>query len=151
MTYQFPAITPAGVDEHGEVILDENGVPTILTSALSGVDRHLKPQTTSLYNVQIEQQVRGNFVFGIGYTGYYSWNQYASGDYNTYPGDQIANNGAERRLSQEWAGINGQQESGYRQLQFLIADGAAEYKPLELAGLVHLGQVARLRRLYRWP
>jgi Carboxypeptidase regulatory-like domain len=105
MTYQFPAITPAGVDEHGQVILIENGVPTVLTSALSGVDRHLKPQTTSLYNVQIEQQVRGNFVFGIGYTGSYSWNQYASGDYNTYPGDQIVNNGAERRLSTEWAGV----------------------------------------------
>ena len=105
MTYQYPTITPAGIDEHGEVILDENGVPTVLTSSLSVVDRHLKPQSTALYNVQVEQQIKGNFVFGIGYTGNYSWNQYVSGDYNTYPGDQIVNNGAERRLSQEWAGI----------------------------------------------
>ena len=106
MTYQFPAITPAGVDQHGQIILNLGGTPTVLNSALSAVDRHLKPQSTSLYNVQIEQQMAGNFVFGVGYTGSYSWNQYASGDYNTYPGDQIVNNGAVRRLSTEWAGIS---------------------------------------------
>jgi hypothetical protein len=106
MTYQYPAITPTGIDSHGEVILDEGGVPTVLTSSLSAVDRHLKPQTSALYSVQLEKQIKGNFVFGLGYSGSRSWDQYASGDYNTYPGDQIANNGAERRLSQEWAGIS---------------------------------------------
>lgn len=106
MTYQFPAIVPAGVDPHGEVILNEGGTPTVLTSSLSAVDRQLKPQTTELYSLQIEKQIKGNFVFGLGYSGSHSWNQYASGDYNTYPGDQIANDGAERRLSTEWAGIS---------------------------------------------
>jgi hypothetical protein len=105
MTYQFPAIVPAGVDSHGEVILNEGGTPTVLTSSLTAVDRTLKPQSTALYSVQIEKQIMGNFVFGIGYSGSKSWDQYASGDYNTYPGDQIVNNGAERRLSTEWAGI----------------------------------------------
>jgi hypothetical protein len=105
MTYQFPAIVPAGVDSHGEVILNEGGTPTVLTSSLSAVDRQLKPQSTTLYSLQIEKQIMANFVFGLGYSGSHSWNQYASGDYNTYPGDEIVNNGAERRLSTEWAGI----------------------------------------------
>ena len=123
MTYSYPAITPAGIDQHGQVILNLGGVPTVLNSSLSAVDRHLKPQTTSLYNLQIEQQIRGNFVFGIGYTGSYSWNQYASGDYNTYPGDQIVNNGAERRLTTEWAGISLNKNlthSNYNSLLFTV-------------------------------
>ena len=105
-TYQFPAIVPAGVDSHGEVILNEGGVATVLTSSLSGVDRSLKPQSTMLYSFQIEKQLMGNLVVGVGYAGSNSWDQYASGDYNTYPGDEIVNNGAERRLSTEWAGIS---------------------------------------------
>jgi hypothetical protein len=104
-TYQFPAIVPAGVDAHGEVILNEGGTPTVLTSSLSAVDRSLKPQSTLLYSLQVEKQLMGNLVVGAGYSGSNSYNQYASGDYNTYPGDQIANNGTELRLSTEWAGI----------------------------------------------
>ena len=104
--YTHPAITPTGVDAHGEVILNENGVPTVLTSALSGVDPHLTPQKTMIYSVQAETEFRGNFVFGIGYAGSRSWDQYANGDYNSYPGDQIAHNGTELRLSGEWAGIS---------------------------------------------
>jgi hypothetical protein len=107
-TYTHPEIVPIGVDDHGEVILDLGGVPTVLTSALSGVDMHLTPQKTMLYSVQVENEFAGHLVFGVGYSGSRSWDQYtnaAGGDYNSYPGDQIQHNGTELRLSPEWAGI----------------------------------------------
>ena len=105
-TYSFPSITPAGVDSHGEVLLNQNGAPTPLTSSLSGVDPHLAPQKTSLYNVQMETELPYNVIFGVGYAGSFSWNQYANGDYNSFPGDKIANNGNLKRLSGEWAGVS---------------------------------------------
>jgi hypothetical protein len=69
------------------------------------VDPHLKPQKTSLYSLQVEQELTHNLIAGVGYSGSYSWGQYASGDYNTFPGDMIANHGTEDRLSPEWGGI----------------------------------------------
>ncbi|HEY1902776.1 MAG TPA: carboxypeptidase regulatory-like domain-containing protein [Terracidiphilus sp.] len=105
-TYSFPSIVPTGVDSHGEVILNEGGTPSILPSALSGVDPHLKPQKTSLYSLQVEQQLAHNLIVGAGYSGSFSWGQYANGDYNTFPGDMIANGGVEKRLSPEWGSIS---------------------------------------------
>jgi hypothetical protein len=105
-TYTHPSITPTGVDSHGEILLKENGVNTVLTSALSGVDPHLKPQKTSLFSLEIEKEVSRNFIVGVGYSGSYSWDQYVSGDFNTVPGDLIVNNGLQKRLSSEWGSIN---------------------------------------------
>jgi hypothetical protein len=105
-TYSFPAISPAGVDSHGEVILNLSGTPTTLSSALSGVDTKLKPQKTSLYSLQMESQLPHNLVVSVGYSGSFSWGQYASGDYNTFTGDLIANNGIEKRLSPEWGSVS---------------------------------------------
>ena len=104
-TYSFPSIAPSGVDSHGEVVLNEGNVATVLTSALSGVDPHLKPQKTALYSFQLEQELPHNLIVGAGYSGSFSWGQYASGDYNTFPGDLIVNNGIEKRLSPEWGSI----------------------------------------------
>ena len=105
-TYSYPSITPTGVDKSGEVTLDLGGVTTVLTSALSAVDPHLKPQKTSLYSLQIETELPHNLIVGTGYSGSYSWGQYASGDYNSFPGDKIINNGTLKRLSPEWLGIS---------------------------------------------
>jgi outer membrane receptor protein involved in Fe transport len=105
-TYSFPAIVPTGVDKHGEVILNLNGTQTTLSSALSGVDTKLKPQKTSLYSLQVESQLPHNLVVSVGYSGSSSWGQYASGDYNTFAGDLIANNGIEKRLSPEWGSVS---------------------------------------------
>jgi len=105
-TYSYPAITPVGVDSHGEVVLNLNGTNSVITSSLSGVDPKLKPQKTSLYNLQVEKELADNLIVGVGYSGSFSWGQYANGDYNSYPGDQIANDGTELRLSPEWAGIS---------------------------------------------
>ena len=105
-TYSYPSLTPQGVDSHGEIILNEGGVPTTLTSSLSGVDPKLKPQKTALYSLQVEKELFNNLVVGVGYSGSRSWDQFANGDYNSYPGDQIKNNGKELRLSQEWAGVS---------------------------------------------
>ena len=104
-TYSFPSIVPTGVDSHGEVILNEGGTPTVLPSALNGVDPHLKAQKTTLYSLQLEQELPYKLVVGAGYSGSFSWGQYASGDYNTFPGDLIANNGLEKRLSPEWGSV----------------------------------------------
>jgi hypothetical protein len=104
-TYSYPSIVPSGVDSHGEIILDEGGKPTVLASALTGVDPHLKPQKTALYSLQVEQELRRNLIVGAGYSGSFSWGQYANGDYNTFPGDLIVNNGVEKRLSSEWGSI----------------------------------------------
>jgi TonB dependent receptor len=104
-TYSFPSITPSGVDSHGEVLLNEGGKNVALTSALSGVDPHLKPQKTALYSLQVEKELPHNLIVGAGYSGSFSWGQYASGDYNDYPGDLITNNGAQNRLSPEWGSI----------------------------------------------
>jgi hypothetical protein len=101
-TYTHPAVIPAGVDSHGEIIQLTGG---ILPSTLTAVDPHLKPQKTSLYSLQVEQEFTHNLIAGVGYSGSYSWGQYASGDYNTFPGDMIANHGTEDRLSPEWGGI----------------------------------------------
>lgn len=110
-TYTNPAITPAGVDSHGEIIQFDG---SILTSSLSAVDPHLKPQKTSLYSLQVEQELAHNLIAGVGYSGSFSWGQYATGDYNTVPGDLIANNGRECRIAvtgfqacqTEWGSIN---------------------------------------------
>jgi hypothetical protein len=77
-----------------------------LTSALSGVDPHLKPQKTALYSLQVETELAHNMIVGAGYSGSYSWGQYANGDYNSFPGDKIVNNGNLKRLSPEWLGIS---------------------------------------------
>jgi hypothetical protein len=102
-TYTHPAVIPAGVDSHGEIIQFGG---SILASTLTAVDPHLKPQKTSLYSLQVEQELTHNLIAGVGYSGSYSWGQYATGDYNTFPGDLIVNNGTEDRLSSEWGSIN---------------------------------------------
>jgi hypothetical protein len=105
-TFSHPSITPTGVDSHGEVILNEGGGKSgVLSSALSGVDPHLKPQKTALYSLQVEKELPRNLIVGVGYSGSFSWGQYANGDYNDYPGDLIANNGTQKRLSPEWGAI----------------------------------------------
>ncbi len=70
------------------------------------MDPKLKPQKTALYNLQVEKELFNNLVVGVGYSGSFSWGQFANGDYNSYPGDQIKNNGKELRLSPEWAGVS---------------------------------------------
>jgi hypothetical protein len=105
-TYSFPAITPLAPDSHGETIISNgSGGTNALTTALSGVDPHLSPQKTSLYNVQVESELTHNLIVGVGYSGSYSWGQYANGDYNSFPGDMIVNGGQLKRLSSEWGGI----------------------------------------------
>ena len=105
-TYTHPAIVPAGVDKYGEVLTSNgSGGTAVVTTNLSAVDPRITPQKTALYNLQIEKQLRGNFIFGVDYSGSLSWGQYASGDYNSFPGDQIANNGSWKRLSPEWNSV----------------------------------------------
>lgn len=119
-TYSFPTITPMGVDSHGQVTLIGG---TVLTSALSGVDTDLKPQKTTLYSLQVESELTHNLVFSVGYSGSYSWGQYASGDYNSYPGDKIVNNGSLKRLSPEWGSIGlskGLLNDNYNSLLFTV-------------------------------
>jgi hypothetical protein len=101
-TYSYPTITPVGVDSHGEVEQFGGG---IVTSQLTAVDPQLKPQKTAQYSLQVEQEFTHNLIAGVGYSGSFSWNQYVNGDYNTFPGDLIANHGNEDRLSSEWQGI----------------------------------------------
>jgi hypothetical protein len=105
MTFTHPAIVPVGVDSHGEVEINNGEGTSIVTTALSGLAPHFAPQKTALYNLQIEKEFGANFIFGVDYTGSLEWGQYASGDYNSFPGDQIANNGGYNRLSSEWSGI----------------------------------------------
>jgi len=102
MTYSDPAIAPGPTDSHGEPTFEGQA----LTTTLTGVAAHLKPQKTALYNLQVERELKGNLIVGIGYSGNYSWGQIATGDYNTVPGDLIVNNNKEMRLSSEWASIN---------------------------------------------
>jgi hypothetical protein len=102
-TYTHPGIPVFGDDTHGELCANA-GCSSIVVSQLTGVDPHLKAQKTAQYNLQVEQEFPGNLIAGVGYSGSFSWNQYTSEDYNTFPGDIIAN-GSEKRLSSEWGGI----------------------------------------------
>jgi hypothetical protein len=54
----------------------------------------------------VESELTHNLIVGVGYPGSFSWGQYASGDYNTFPGDMIVNGGNLKRLSPEWGGIS---------------------------------------------
>lgn len=101
-TYTNPAITPVGVDSHGEIEQFGGG---IIQSQLTAVYPKLSPQKTAQYSLQVEHELTHNLIAGVGYSGSFSWNQYVGGDYNTYPGDLIANKGTEDRLSSEWGGI----------------------------------------------
>ena len=109
-TYSFPTITPVGVDSHGEIEQFGGG---ILQSTVTSVYPNLKPQKTAQYSLQVEEELTHNLVAGVGYSGSFSWNQYVNGDYNTFPGDMIVNNGTECRLpvsgqppcTPEWQGI----------------------------------------------
>jgi hypothetical protein len=102
LTYTHPAIIPVGVDSHGEIKQFGGG---IIQSQISAVDPKLAPQKTAQYSLQVEDELTHNLIAGVGYSGSFSWNQYTSGDYNTFPGDLIANHGTEDRLSSEWGGI----------------------------------------------
>ena len=117
MTYSYPVITPIGVDSHGEIISGgTTSAPTgIYQTSITATDPHLKPQKSALYNLQVEKELKDNLIVGVGYSGSISWGQYANGDYNDFPGDQIANDGAQARLSPmccgagsapEWGGIS---------------------------------------------
>jgi outer membrane receptor protein involved in Fe transport len=111
-TYTHPQIITDGFDTHGEPCANV-GCTSITTTSLSAVYPHLSPQKTAQYNLQVEQEFAGNLIAGVGYAGSFSWNQYVGGDYNTYPGDEIANNGTLCRLpvngvscAPEWGSIN---------------------------------------------
>ncbi|WP_109488505.1 TonB-dependent receptor [Occallatibacter savannae] len=106
-TYQYPAITPNGVDAHGEVYQDAAHTSVIRTN-LQGQDLNLSPQKTMLYNLQAEKELNWNVIVGLGYSGSYSWDQFGSGNYNAFPGDEIQHGGKYTYLSQEWNDI------GYR-------------------------------------
>lgn len=114
MTYAYPAITPVGVDKHGEILSGgTSSNPTgIYQTALTAFDPHLKPQKSALYNLQIEQELMDNLIVGVGYSGSYSWGQYGNGDYNDFPGDEIANSGSQARLSPMCCGSGSSPEWG---------------------------------------
>jgi hypothetical protein len=111
-TYTHPQIITDGFDSHGEPCANV-GCTSITTTQLSAVYPHLSPQKTAQYNFQVEQEFTHNLIVGVGYAGSFSWNQYVSGDYNTFPGDEIANGGNQCRLpvagkpscTPEWGGI----------------------------------------------
>jgi outer membrane receptor protein involved in Fe transport len=106
-TYINPAITPLGFDSRGGVIASYNGgSPILYQASLNGNDRHLTPQKSALFNLAVEHQLSHNIVVGAIYTGSNSWNQWYGGDFNTFPGDLIVNNGTEERLTSEWGAIN---------------------------------------------
>jgi hypothetical protein len=113
-TYSYPAINPLGPDKYGEIL--SSGTPTkpsgIYQTALSAFDPHLKPQKSMLYNLQVEKELFDNLIVGVGYTGSYSWGQYGNGDYNDFPGDEIANNGSQNRLSPMCCGSGSSPEWG---------------------------------------
>jgi hypothetical protein len=144
-TYTYPAVTPLGVDAHGEIISGGTpGSPTgIYQTSITGIDSHLTPQKTTIYNLQVEQELIDNLIVGAGYSGSFSWGQYGSGDYNSYPGDQIANNGSEQRLSPlvgastlaaggvpEWGGIGYQKNLNSSNYNGLILTLRQNYKRL---------------------
>ena len=111
-TYTHPVIPAGTVDSHGE-LCNNAGCTSVLQSSLSAVNPTLKPQKTAQYSLQVEQEFAHNLIAGVGYSGSFSWNQYAGGDWNTFPGDKIANAGTECRLpvnghscSPEWGSIN---------------------------------------------
>lgn len=115
----YPTVTPLGFDSRGAIISQINSDGTVQTysSSLTGADANLKPQKTLLYNIGFEHQIWRDIVFGLTYTGSNSWDQQYSADYNTFVGDELANNGNRNRLtytpanavdpaSQEFSAIN---------------------------------------------
>jgi hypothetical protein len=129
-TYTHPSIVPAGVDSHGEVIIPSGEGTAVVTTNLGAVDPNFAPQKTALYNLQIEKELGGNFIFGVDYSGSFSWGEYASGDFNSYPGDQIANNGTEKRLSSEWGSISEYQNLQRGNYNALILSARQNYRRL---------------------
>jgi hypothetical protein len=129
-TYTHPAIVPAGVDSHGEVLVPSGTGTAVVTTNLSAVDPTFAPQKTALYNLQIEKEFGGNFIFGVDYSGSYTWGEYASGDYNSFPGDQIANNGNYNRLSPEWAGISEYRNLLHSNYNALVLTARQNYRRL---------------------
>lgn len=111
-TYTHPLIVTDGFDSHNEPCANV-GCTSITSTQISAVYPKLQPQKTTQYSLQVEQEFAHNLIAGVGYSGSLSWNQYVSGDYNSYPGDLIANGGTECRLpvtglpscTPEWGGI----------------------------------------------
>jgi hypothetical protein len=106
-TYSHPTVTPLGFDSRGGVIQSygANGIPILFPSNLTGNDPHLGPKRNALWSVGFEREIGHDMVVGATYSGSYSWDQWYQGDFNTFPGDLIVNNGVEMRLTPEWGSI----------------------------------------------
>jgi len=113
--YTYPTVKPLGFDSRGAIIRGYATDGTALTyaSGLNGVDAHLVPQKSLIYNIAVERLVARNIVVGATYTGSRSWDQQYGADYNSFIGDKIVYDSTQNRLtwdpahqSQEFGAIN---------------------------------------------
>ncbi len=89
--FVYPTIPATGLDVHG-------GIPGA-NAGVQGVDPNVKTPPTMNYTFGISQQAAANFVFGLTYTGSYSWNQLSATDFNRSAGDLIRNDNTLKRLN----------------------------------------------------
>ena len=105
--YTYPTVNPLGFDSRGGVIqaYAPDGSAILYPSSISGDDPHLGPKRAALYTLGFERELTHDIVVGATYSGSKAWDQWYNGDFNTFPGDLIVNNGTQMRLTNEWGSI----------------------------------------------
>ena len=93
--FTYPTLNLQGIDSRGAVI----GIP----AGISGIDAHLTPQKTVLYNLGVQRELPGRLVVGATFVGSHSWDLFYNPNYNSFAGDLL--NGTLDRLTSEWGGI----------------------------------------------
>jgi hypothetical protein len=71
--FPYPTIPVTGFTSRG-LATGPNGL--VYQSDAYGVDPKLKPQSTAIWNLGLEQEAAGNIVFGLLYSGSHSYNQF---------------------------------------------------------------------------
>jgi hypothetical protein len=126
----YPTVHPLGFDSRGAIIASNGPPVTTYADSLTGANANLRPQKTLLYNLGVEHQLWRDIVVGATYTGSKSWDMMYGGDYDSFVGDQILNDGTENRLtfnptsgSDEWGAINWTQNGMSSNYNALILSG----------------------------
>lgn len=79
--FNYPKIPSGSLDERGGIVGARPGA--------GGIDRDIDADSTLIYNVGVERQLRKNIVAAVAYSGSYTWNGLFGSDFNRFAGDLL--------------------------------------------------------------
>ena len=132
--FNYPPISLGGFDSRGGVLYS-NGKP--IQASINGIDPNLVPQKTGIWNIAVERQLPAQVVFGVTYSGSYSWDLFGGPNYNLEPFQQQLT-GSTPGLTPEWGSI-----------QYLRNFFTSNYNALIISAQQNLGRL-HWQASYTW-